>query len=506
MKDPQLYQSHGDHIGAIMPTDLFINKYLRNVISESKIKERVTTQATTEHVDNEPTGIISLSYGDGEFGLLTIFADNPHSDCKDFVSVYPCLLDNSGFNTIDTKIERVVEWNNHIEATVYASIGDFKFAFFATDYYSHKNQYQEGRTLHVSYAALGINVKRAQEGFSFEGKDAVEWLSKLGEKPEYDEDGNVKPVNFSTEKLVAFLNLDDKCPDEGEFQSPTLWCDELSLLGIDFYKTTIILHRENDADDESSQISVPLYFRKSFVPDFDDDLPLSGWLWLTGSVNTRALKNNAENLNELGDMASNITAGLNEFDYKNASDLKEVSQLFSELKIKDGYVLDYFEAGDDMGARCIPYCHKINKAGVSTRVPYNKIEEFVPVLEFFEVPFTEEGILQAWLLDNLSIFMHKLWHGLYGNRDFVFTDEDFENLKENVTNIDVANALQAIEPESIYPSVKIGRNAALLTLAYWSNWRGLIKESVTAERDGESVIFGTPETVTLVKYNCGIKF
>jgi hypothetical protein len=59
------------------------------------------------------------------------------------------------------------------------------------------------------------------------------------------------------------------------------------------------------------------------------------------------------------------------------------------------------------------------------RIDWNEAEDVPPILPYFDVPFTEEGIMQAWLLDNLTDFMPKGWHSNYSAKDFVFDTSFF---------------------------------------------------------------------------------
>ena len=140
----------------------------------------------------------------------------------------------------------MLEWDNGIEATICCSVGDFRFAFFAMDYYENKKSYVAGDSLSMDVSALGCKVKEASRGFSFEGQQAVDWLAKIGQKPDIDQSGNIQPVKFSTEKLVAFLNHDERCPDEAEFQSPITSISSTLLLDVDFYLAEMTIFRNED--------------------------------------------------------------------------------------------------------------------------------------------------------------------------------------------------------------------------------------------------------------------
>ena len=103
------------------------------------------------------------------------------------------------------KIDKVMEWDDQVEATICCSVGEIKFAFFAVDYYCNKRKYVVGQSMTIDLAALAMRVQEASHSFSFEGQQAIDWLAKSGRTPDYDENGNVLPVTFNLEKLVAFF-------------------------------------------------------------------------------------------------------------------------------------------------------------------------------------------------------------------------------------------------------------------------------------------------------------
>ena len=272
----ELYQNHGDHIDAIMPAAKFLKEHLRNIISESKVYRRVRTEVSIEELKSERTDVTALVHGTSPMRMLTLLAYSPQGKVNQFVSIYPIL---SG-TIIRAHIERVLEWDNQLEATIECSVGDFAFAFFATDYYENKRAYIEGDEISLELSALGCKVKEAQRGFSFEGQQAIDWLAKIGETPKYSKDGSVEPGKVSAEKLVAFMNHDEKCPDEAAFQSPAVGISKSEIIGIGFYRTMITIHR----DENDKAISIPLYFRKDMCPNIKSKDPISGWIWVVGNI------------------------------------------------------------------------------------------------------------------------------------------------------------------------------------------------------------------------------
>lgn len=291
--DDELYMNHGDHIDAIIPAHELIQNYLSDIIKVSKFWKKTNTQVTTEDMYEEETEVFSLAFGEGSMKLLTTIAHNKHNNTNMFMSIYPVC---EGL-PVDVNIDKVIEWDNQLEATICCSVGEIEFAFFAVDYYCNKRKYRVGQPLTIDLAAMAMNAREARRSFSFEGQQAIDWLAKSGRTPTYDAEGNVEPIKFSMENLVAFLNTDSKCPDEAEFQSPVGAIETASILGIDFFKTIITIGRRNTEEGELN-VSVPLYFRQEFFPAVKENDPVSGWLWVTGSIaghHEQAEKDSEEN-------------------------------------------------------------------------------------------------------------------------------------------------------------------------------------------------------------------
>ena len=554
--DDELYMNHGDHLDSIMPAKTLMSRYIKPIVQDAKSWRQARTTVTTSDMYEEMTDVFSLMHGEGNMRMLVTVAASTKNNTNEFMAMYPV---TEGI-PLEVTIDKIIEWDNQIEATVFCSIDEFEFAFFPVDYYCNKKKYKVGETLTVDLSAIGMSVEEAQRGFQFEGQQAIDWLSKIGEKPDYDENGNVMPVKFSLEKLVAFINKDSKCPDEAEFQSPVGEIDTTSILGVDFYKTSITICRR-DTDDGELEVSIPLYFRQDFFPTVQKEDPIRGWLWVTGAIAGGHEKggNEAVVVNKLAQMASDFEEYMDEFDIKAYDDLMPVVKQLPLLKIRKNYVLDFFEKGDDHGWINQPYCHtetaferyfptdveeveekdnygslfgiikkkepKMVKQKVHTpyndtllindRIDFREAEDVPPILPYFDVPFTEEGIIQAWLLYHLEDFMPKGWHMNYCRVDYVFNIRRIENMfppynPEERSSFGgrskVRDEVFALDLESLLPTVKVLGDTAVLKYAYWNDWRGMVKSTVTVEKDGNSVKFSRPENQILVKYDCGIKF
>ena len=554
--DDELYMNHGDHLDSIMSAKTLMSRYLKTIVQDAKSWKQTRTFVTTSDMYEEKTDVFSLMYGEGNMRMLVIAAASTKNNTNEFMALYPV---TAGIPT-EVKIDKIIEWDNQIEATVFCSVGEFEFAFFPVDYYCNKKKYKVGETMTVDLSAIGMSVEEAQRGFQFEGQQAVDWLAKIGEKPDYDENGNVMPVKFSMEKLVAFINKDSKCPDEAEFQSPVAELEKTSVLGVDFYKSDITICRR-DTDDGELEVSIPLYFRQDFFPTVQKEDPIRGWLWVTGSVTGEHEEGNSEpaEVNKLAKIAAGFEEYMDDFDTKAYDDLMPVVEQLPLLKIRKNYVLDFFEKGDDHGWINQPYCHtetaferyfptdveEVEEKGnygslfglikkkapkmvkqkvhipyndtllINDRIDFREADDVPPILPYFDVPFTEEGIIQAWLLYNLEDFMPKGWHMNYSRVDYVFDIWRIENMFPSYNPEErssfggrskVRDEVFALDLESLLPTVKVTGDTAVLEYAYWNDWRGMVKSTVKVEKDGNSVKFSKPENQILVEYDCGIIF
>lgn len=521
--DDELYMNHAEHLDSIMPAHLLMQKYLGDIIETSDVWRKAHTQVTTEDMYEEDTDVFSLAFGEGNMKMLTTIAYNRKEDTNMFMSIYPICKGVP----IEVKIDKVMEWDDQVEATICCSVGEIKFAFFAVDYYCNKRKYVVGQSMTIDLAALAMRVQEASHSFSFEGQQAIDWLAKSGRTPDYDENGNVLPVTFNLEKLVAFLNHDSKCPDEAEFQSPVGTIEKTSVLGVDFFKTMIMIARR-DTEEGDLDVSVPLYFRQDFFPNVKEGDPVSGWLWVTGSITEQHEQgqDNAEEeeYNCLGKMAADFEYSMDEFDFKCFDDIMFILDKLSLLKIQKGYKLDAFKKGDSTGSRFQAYCCKENSTiqydpsegkpydysmYIHNTISYEEADAVPDYMTYFQVPFTKEGIMQAWLLRSLTDFMPLGWHSCYGSKVFVFETGRIEHLfsPENTNDrMKVSEQVLAFDLERLLPNVIISDNHATIEYAYWNDWTGLVKMKVDVEKNGDGVQFGEPQEEVLVAYKSPIRF
>lgn len=530
-----LYQTHGDHIEAVMPTETFTRDHMTDIVNDSEVWREAYTVATTESLRHEWTLATALRHGEGAMSWLSLAAYDSKGSARELVTVYPMLEGAARRVTI----ESVEEWDDGIEATVHAAIGDFRFAFFAIDYYVNKPLYVTGRTTDVDLAALGLRVEASERGFSFEGQQAIDWLAKTGREPELDSEGRVKPVNFSLEQLVAYLATDDRCPDEAQFQSPAGETDAARLSGIDFTRADITVCRDEDSE---TATTVPLYFRRDMLPEAKAGDPIRGWLWMTGSL-TGEHGQQGRHDSTLAQMCDTFQRHMNSIDYHHLDDLSSAQELLPLLRVREGYVLDAYEMGEDGCSLFMAYCRRkdateqylptitekrsplsrlLCRKPKERHVPYDDarridgrlgwldVEDIPQALPYFEAPFTEEGIMQAWHVSRLADFMPHRGTAFHRSRHFIFSRENLCHAlrccdRETPEGRKALAALLSTDPDTLLPRVDIDGDTALVHYAYWCSWEGLILCADRATRCGEHITFKCMEEKTLMKYDCGIR-
>lgn len=270
-------QCHGNHWECILagPTNDFPEILTTAFTDATRIIGDVQTDFTLEE---ESSGrIIELEYSKTETEPLSIkFIVCAIDDSMQLVSMYPCVREGA---IIPLKITEIEEWKNGLEAWITGELEDERFiTFFDTDYAVNKDTYEIGKIYNFIIGGLAYFAKEPEsKGFKFEGQQAIDFKAKLGEAPEYDEGGNVIPIEFSTESLCVFIQSGD-VPDDAEFITTVDNIKTVEALGNDFWNFDIIYRGE-----EYNEVKIPTFVLKSKENmSLDTATQLQGYLWLTG--------------------------------------------------------------------------------------------------------------------------------------------------------------------------------------------------------------------------------
>ena len=271
-KKPECYQGQGGHISTIMDPEEFLEKHLPDVCKWTFF-DTALTKITHEDYDDEEGSILVVKTGE-EMGMIALLLNNQKSERIDFVCTYPF---HQGIPH-KLKIKKVAEWDSQVEAVVYAETEEMPIAFFATDYYANKDKYVPGAELDIELAASGYHVEEGEEVTVLDAETSAKMRKDMGIEPEYDEDGNVLPIELCNNELVAYLPHNEEYPDEAEFASTVKSVEHVSLFGIDFIKAVISICHEPE------ETYVPLYFKKEYLPETKAGTLLRGYLWMQGKI------------------------------------------------------------------------------------------------------------------------------------------------------------------------------------------------------------------------------
>ena len=272
-KKPECYQGHGDHIDTIMDPEEFLAKQLPDV-GKWTFFDTAHTQITHNEYDDEMGDLLVVKTG-GDMGMIALLLNNQVSKRIDFVCTYPF---HKGIPH-KLKIKKVAEWDNQVEAVVYAETEEIPIAFFAADYYANKDKYVPGAELDIELAASAYKVVEGEEKTVLDAETSARMRQDMGIEPEYDENGNILPMELYNNELVAYLPHNEEFPDDAEFASPVESVEQVSLFGIDFIKAVISICHEPE------ETYVPLYFKKEYLPNAKAGTLVRGFLWMQGKIN-----------------------------------------------------------------------------------------------------------------------------------------------------------------------------------------------------------------------------
>lgn len=279
-KDSTEYQCHGDHWDCVLQNP---NEEFAPLISKSIEKGSLYAESESDYkLDEKPlhgkVAILEYDGGNPESEIVIRSVIAPDEDKKlTLVSGYP--LVKNGVE-LSLKITEIEEWQNGLEAWITAELPNgLILTFFDTDYAVNKEKYKAGNSYNFVIGALAYDAEEpATKGFSFEGQKAIDFKAKLGEEPEYDENGNVKPINFSTETLCAFFQA-GHAKDDAEFITTVENVESIEAFGNSFWKFNVIYRADSEEDDTK----IPTCILKSKANNgLSAATQVQGLLWLTG--------------------------------------------------------------------------------------------------------------------------------------------------------------------------------------------------------------------------------
>lgn len=221
---------------------------------------------------------------------------------------------------------------------------------------------------------------------------------------------------------------------------------------------------------------------------------------------------------ELRTFCSEFRDFMNNYDLSKAENLMSVLQRLPLLEIKQGYELNafivhsyhyihsykyqvycckekskdrYFSWGliNFLSGLCHLSIHLryTDSQYISGTLWERAAKRIPPALPYFDVPFTKEGIMQAWLLNNLSKFISATNSNKVS--EFVFAQEDIKHLLDSQTHTNILQNQEAIKLEELIPTIEIDGDRAIIKYSTWDSYNGLNSNTEKVMKVGNKVRF-----------------
>ena len=127
------------------------------------------------------------------------------------------------------------------------------------------------------------------------------------------------------------------------------------------------------------------------------------------------------------------------------------------------------------------------------------------IWDYISVEKSAEGAWNAYLLDNLWHVLPMFWHALYDRRYYLFFPE-FTDYIECLQKEDTQTLRKVLKQHVTSPDVVVADGKFYVSCCYFTNFGGLIQETVEITINNGKASFHSIEEKTLFEYNCGIMF
>ncbi|MBR1513001.1 MAG: hypothetical protein IJ622_01770 [Bacteroidales bacterium] len=132
----------------------------------------------------------------------------------------------------------------------------------------------------------------------------------------------------------------------------------------------------------------------------------------------------------------------------------------------------------------------------------NETEE---IAKHLEIPPTEMGVWQLYLLERLHTVLPLWWHGGYNRRKLILKESDIDD----IIPLKFHDLHELKEQEKLMPCVTIGSNddkgqLLVVSCSYWNDWEGLVRQSVEYKLKNGRVVSENDSREVLYQFHCGL--
>ena len=127
------------------------------------------------------------------------------------------------------------------------------------------------------------------------------------------------------------------------------------------------------------------------------------------------------------------------------------------------------------------------------------------IWDYISVEHSVEGAWNAYILYNLWHVLPMFWHALYERRFFLFFQE-FTGFVDCLNKKDTESVRTALKQNYTSPDVVYANEAFYVSCCYFTNFGGLIQETIEIKLNNGKASFLEIERKTLFEYDCGIRY
>ena len=287
------HQGHGNHndclFGKSEGEDSATVAWIRKVVPKSVICGRTEDSVSCALGNDLPERLpfVLLSSDSEKVRLQLLIGVLEQGKRNTLISAYP---EGDGA-TVEVVLREIHEWSNGVEATLEGTMlgegeDERNVAFFDTRYVLHKGKYVIGNRYRFRLAAFcyddGEIMPEAERKIVVSGEQAERIYRALGQEPERESDGTVKPWTADQSSGTAYWSSSAAYPDDAFFQSPVFERVGLAKAFDRRYLVfTIAIARSTARDDV--EVRIPLYARSEIfgTRPHKGDL-IRGHMWLHG--------------------------------------------------------------------------------------------------------------------------------------------------------------------------------------------------------------------------------
>lgn len=127
------------------------------------------------------------------------------------------------------------------------------------------------------------------------------------------------------------------------------------------------------------------------------------------------------------------------------------------------------------------------------------------IWDHISVECSKEGAWNAYILYNLWHVLPMFWHALYDRRYYLF-EAEYTQFVDFLNKEDTEPIRQAMKPLFTSPDVVETNGKFYVSCCYFTNFGGLIQETIEITIANGKASFHEIERKTLLEYQCGIMF